>query len=405
MHAEIIRGVSTCSARWSASRTSTAIRRTAAISTSRTATRSCRTLESEARVLNDTFGYRARMVSREEIHSDFVRDAEARGAMYEPDGMGIHAAKLAFGYLRLARRLGATVHASSPVLDCTAKGGVHYLRTPGGTVRARAVCIATAGYTSPGMNALTKHRLMPILSNSVVTRPLTAAEQQALNFKARIPLTDTRTLRHYYRMLPDGRVQIGSRSAITGRDATNPKHLALLLEGLYRKFPILRGIEIDYSWWGWVDVSHDMMPRIFQPDPDAKPVLRHGLWRQRRHVFGPGRPPHGPDGRRQGRRPRPAHLHLAAAQPRACSPRSAGSASGACTAGTTCATKSSNPLKSEREPSHENDHRGSLRQSSPDARPRTCLRHHRLGHDAGVGPVSRRPASNSGTARTRPMPA
>jgi glycine/D-amino acid oxidase-like deaminating enzyme len=68
-------------------------------------------------------------------------------------------------------------------------------------------------------------------------------------------------------MLPDGRVQIGSRSAITGRDATNPKHLALLLEGLYRKFPILRGIEIDYSWWGWVDVSHDMMPRIFQPDP------------------------------------------------------------------------------------------------------------------------------------------
>jgi glycine/D-amino acid oxidase-like deaminating enzyme len=224
-------------------------------------------LESEARVLNDVFGYRARMVSRDEIHSDFVRDEEARGAMYEPDGIGIHAAKLAFGYLTLARTLGAKVHTSSPVLDCTYKGGIHYLRTPGGTVRARAVCIATAGYTSPDMNNLTKHRLMPILSNSVVTRPLSAAEQEALNFKTRIPLTDTRTLRHYYRMFPDGRVQIGSRSAITGRDATNPKHLEQLLTGLYRKFPSLRGIEIAYSWWGWVDVSHDMMPRIFQPDP------------------------------------------------------------------------------------------------------------------------------------------
>ena len=26
-------------------------------------------------------------------------------------------------------------------------------------------------------------------------------------------------------------------------------------------------MEIDYSWWGWVDVSHDMMPRVCQPDP------------------------------------------------------------------------------------------------------------------------------------------
>ena len=229
-------------------------------------------LEKETRLLNEVFGYQARMVSRDEIHGDFVRDAEAKGAMYEPDGIGIHAAKLAFGYLKLARKLGARVHVSSPVFGCEFKNGVHHLRTPGGTVRARAVCIATAGYTSPGLHALTRHRLMPILSNSVVTRPLTQEEREALNFRTRIPLTDTRTLRHYYRLLPDGRVQIGSRSAITGGDAANPKHLNLLLEGLYRKFPILRGIEIDYSWWGWVDFSHDMMPRIFRPDP-AQPLF------------------------------------------------------------------------------------------------------------------------------------
>jgi taurine dehydrogenase large subunit len=62
-------------------------------------------------------------------------------------------------------------------------------------------------------------------------------------------------------------MQIGSRSAITGADASNPRHYDLLLAGLYRKFPILAGIKVDYSWWGWVDVSHDMMPRIFRPDP------------------------------------------------------------------------------------------------------------------------------------------
>ena len=38
------------------------------------------------------------------------------------------------------------------------------------------------------------------------------------------------------------------------------------MQGLHRKFPALEGIRVDYSWWGWVDVSHDMMPRIVQPD-------------------------------------------------------------------------------------------------------------------------------------------
>jgi taurine dehydrogenase large subunit len=224
-------------------------------------------LEKESKLLNEVFGYPTRILGREEIHRDFVRDDEAVGAMLEPDGMGIHAARLAFGYLRLARKLGARVHTASPVVGYSERNGMHYLATPGGTVRARTVAFATAGYTSPGLHPLTKHRMMPILSNSVVTRPLSDNEREALNFKTKIPLTDTRTLRHYYRLMPDNRVQIGSRSAITGADATNRKHLDLLLAGMYRKFPSLRDIRIDYSWWGWVDVSHDMMPRIFRPDP------------------------------------------------------------------------------------------------------------------------------------------
>ena len=62
-------------------------------------------------------------------------------------------------------------------------------------------------------------------------------------------------------------MQIGSRSAVHGADAQNPRHLALLKAGLARKFPSLRDVDVDYSWWGWVDVSHDMMPRVTQPDP------------------------------------------------------------------------------------------------------------------------------------------
>ena len=232
----------------------------------------------EAELLRDRFGYGAKMMSRDEVMAEVIRDHEAQGAMFEPDGVGIHAARLAFGYCRLARELGAKVHTDSPVEGWVYRDGRHHLRTPGGTVRARKVAVATAGYAPRGLHARLRDRLLPIMSNSVVTRVLTGAELAEVGAKVGSPLTDTRTLRHYYRLLPDNRLQIGSRAAITGRDAANARHLAGLREGLARKFPALRGIELDFSWWGWVDVSHDMMPRITGlPDlPGAYYALGYG---------------------------------------------------------------------------------------------------------------------------------
>ncbi len=226
-------------------------------------------LEKEAKILRDVFKYDARILDADTVKRDYVDDKEAAGAMHEPEGIGIHAGKLAFGYLKKARALGVKVHPASPVMGWETKNGVHYLKTPGGIVRARAVGVATGGYTSNSLHREFRNRLLPILSNSIVTRPLTRAEIDACNFRTTQVLTDTRILRHYYRLLPDNRVQIGSRSAITGRDAPQDKYKQFLIRDLHRKFPALEGIQIDYSWWGWVDVSHDMMPRIVQPDPKA----------------------------------------------------------------------------------------------------------------------------------------
>src|SRR5690554_854814 len=214
-------------------------------------------LEKEAALLRDTFGYNARILSAETVRNEWVNDHEAQGAMHEPEGIGIHAAKLAFGYLKKARALGATVHPSSPVQGWETRNGYHYLRTPGGVVKAKSVGVATGGYTSNGLHKEFKNRLLPILSNSIVTRPLTPDEIEACRFYTHQVLTDTRVLRNYYRLLPDNRLQIGSRSAITGRDAPQQKFEDFLRGALHRKFPELTGIELDYSWWGWVDVSHD----------------------------------------------------------------------------------------------------------------------------------------------------
>lgn len=218
-------------------------------------------------LMRDTFGYQTRMMSAEEVRRDYCDERDTAGAMFEPEGVGIHPLKFTFGLLAKARALGVRVHPGSPVQGWETSAGVHHLRTPGGTVRAKRVVVCTGGYTGQGLTPLLKNKIMPILSNSVVTRPLTEAEIVATNFRSRTFLTDTRTLRFYYRLLSDNRLQIGSRSAVTGADAQRADHLKLLTDAIARKFPPLAGIQIDYSWWGWVDVSHDMMPRITRPDP------------------------------------------------------------------------------------------------------------------------------------------
>jgi len=224
-------------------------------------------LRREAELMRTQFGYATRMMSADELRRDWCDEREAAGAMFEAEGVGIHPLKLAYGLIRKARSLGVRLQPGSPVQGWTTKDGVHHLRTPGGTVRARRVAVCTGGYTGQQLNPLLKNKLMPILSNSAVTRVLTAAELKACNFRSQTFMTDTRTLRFYYRLLKDNRLQIGSRSAVAGADAEDPVHLRLLTDAIARKFPPLAGIAIDYSWWGWVDVSHDMMPRITRPDP------------------------------------------------------------------------------------------------------------------------------------------
>jgi glycine/D-amino acid oxidase-like deaminating enzyme len=222
-------------------------------------------LEKEAKVMREIFHYDARILDADTVRREYVDDKEAAGALHEPEGIGIHAGKLAFGYLRKARALGAKVHPSSPVMGWETRNGVHYLQR-------RAAWCAPAPWRGHGrlhlahLHPQVKNRLLPILSNSLVTRPLTPAEIEACNFRTHQVITDTRTC---------ATTTACCRTTACRSAAAAPSRAPMrrkvykqgLINDLHRKFPALTGIGIDYSWWGWVDVSHDMMPRIVQPDP------------------------------------------------------------------------------------------------------------------------------------------
>ena len=89
-------------------------------------------------------------------------------------------------------------------------------------------------------------------------------EQRAQSgLTAPMSFMDTRMMKYYYRVLPDGRLLFGGRGAVTGKGADNSSERQRLYNAIVKSFPSLSGITMDYFWSGWVSVSLDSMPRIF----------------------------------------------------------------------------------------------------------------------------------------------
>lgn len=233
-------------------------------------------LKKESDFCNKILNYQTKCISREQTHIDYMRDNEAHGAFVEPVGIAVQPLKLAFGYMKIARQYGAKVHPASPVTNWRTQNNKHYLTTPNGIVKASVVVVATAGYTNHNLHPLLAYKNMPIMANSAISSVLTDEQIASSGFSSKLIMTDSRKLRFYYRYLPEKRLQIGTRSAITGNDSNNPKHLAIIKATIANKFPALKNINIDYFWSGWMDISHDMMPRIVQPDPQQQIYYAQG---------------------------------------------------------------------------------------------------------------------------------
>ena len=228
-----------------------------------------RTLESEARLLKEAFGFETELLDANAVKARFLDGAEVHGGLRFPDGFGVHPLKFAHALLVLCRGAGASIHTASPVMALEKENGRHILTTPGGRLRARAVVLATNGYTPESLHACVSKRLLPVLSHIVVTRPLTTEELTACNYTTQIPVIDTRNINQYHRLLPDQRLLFGSRGAASDSGAARARQREFLLERLRTKFPTLSGVSADFDWNGWVCLTLDWIPHIHHAEDDA----------------------------------------------------------------------------------------------------------------------------------------
>ena len=222
-----------------------------------------------AKLQQKMFGYDVEILSQNDLRQQYMDDRNAYGAIRYQDGFGLNPLKLAWGYQKLARAAGAKVHCASPVSYWKTSGNKQVLQTPNGTVSAQKVVIATNGYTPKGFHELTTNRTLPVLSQIIVTEPLSEEQLAACNFLTSNVVMDTRALKYYYRKLPDNRILFGGRGAITGKSADDPYYAQRLLSVLKTSFPALANIKYSYAWSGWICMALDDLPHIYQNDEQS----------------------------------------------------------------------------------------------------------------------------------------
>ncbi|MDY0883857.1 NAD(P)/FAD-dependent oxidoreductase [Dongia soli] len=220
----------------------------------------------DQRFMKEKLGVETRILSKQELERDHLISREAHGALFYEEGFALHALRYARGMARAAQKHGAILHSSSPVQAWRRDGKRHLLSTPGGIVRANQVVIAGNGYTGDRLHSHINGRLLPVLSNIIVTRPLTEAERQSVNWLTYRKIWDTRHLLFYYRLLPDNRILFGARGGIEDTPESRAERRAWLIRRLGEMFPPLAKVDIEYFWNGWVCATYDKNPHVGTSD-------------------------------------------------------------------------------------------------------------------------------------------
>ena len=219
-------------------------------------------LAEEVRLWRDVFGVQAKLMRREEVAASQYDSAEQFGAAFNPVGFGIQPLRFARGLAAAAARHGAKLHGNSDVGRWERRDGWHHLVTNGGTLRARKVVIATNGFIRPALAPRLERRVVPVLSNIIVTRPLTDGERLAQKWRTERPCSNTRNLLFYYRMLPDRRFLFGARGDLTGKPEDGAAMRRWMEKRLGEVFPAWADVETTHYWRGFVCMNRRLTPSI-----------------------------------------------------------------------------------------------------------------------------------------------
>jgi glycine/D-amino acid oxidase-like deaminating enzyme len=209
-----------------------------------------------------------RLLSRDEMEAASGTGAYAGGCL-DPRGGAINPLGYARGLAGAVIGLGGAIRQKAEVRSIKRAGTQWRVMTARGNVDAETVIIGTNAYTGafwPGL----KKTFLPSRTPQLVSRPLRDNVAKSILPGGQI-MSDTRYLTVGVRMHEDGRLHLGGGNGTAGAEsdalyAPLARHARLL-------FPQIGELDWQYRWSGFMAMTPDRYPRLFELAPGIAAAL------------------------------------------------------------------------------------------------------------------------------------
>ena len=219
-------------------------------------------IKEQAEVYKSEFGIETEIYSKEEFNKFGHGGNEQFGALSYKPGFAINPLKFVNGITKYALSKKLKIFEHTLVDKINKNNGYYTLKSKEGSVKAKKVVVATNGFYQEGLVPQLNSRILPVISNIIVTRKLTDKEIDLHNFKTFSPIVNTKNLLYYYRKLPDNRILFGTRGDYIGSDQSNLDRAKIMEKFFKNIFPDWASISVDYNWRGLIAMSQKLTPSI-----------------------------------------------------------------------------------------------------------------------------------------------
>ena len=202
-------------------------------------------------------GAPVRLLSREETASK-VGSSAYGGALLDLRAGTIQPLAYVRGLAQAAMTEGAQIFTDSPALTVEAKDAKWVVRTPGGSVTADWVIMATDAYTQGPWEIIRREQVhLPYFN--LATEPL-SDDLRARILPGHEGVWDTKEVLSSFRMDARGRLIFGSVGALRGTG--EGIHRAWALRALNQLFPGIGKVRFEAEWYGQIGMTDNNLPRF-----------------------------------------------------------------------------------------------------------------------------------------------
>lgn len=208
------------------------------------------------------------LLSRSELQSLSGTSYYAGGCL-DPRGGAINPLGYARGLAHAVLEKGGRVRRSAEVRRVLRQKDEWRLELDRGAVTAAKVILATNAYTGDFWPGLRK-TFLPARTPQIVSKPLRDNIRGSILSDGQI-MSDTRYLTVGVRVHRDGRLHLGGGGGTAGED--RPALYDELRRQGVELYPQLGDLEWEYRWTGFMAMTPDRYPRLFELAPDVVAAL------------------------------------------------------------------------------------------------------------------------------------